>query len=503
MTIDKFNQNIPENFFFLITGKNRGFYARVLADTVNALDMSETFNIPKTTVLSIIAENIKICTPREEDDFQQETMSGQPTTVRGTLITKEYAYGQIKRCGWIVEEESDDLNAITVSLTSLARLQINSLMNFITTDEVYIGNFKNTLFEKFEALLKQKCARPYMDAFKVILECCEGISAAQTRIHDNIRKQAAELLRMTDRDEAVRIIHSGLDDLNTGEAQKLLIVDGIDPMNQSDIAAAISEIRIDDDIMPWIAADLQKSKPYLTIDDAMDEVESGLRKVELCLSINYGKKVNDLGMIKGSYFSSVMSKLRLLAEDSSTFANEITHFLMRISGMSDGEYEKLASENMMFRRLVAVRGIGTATNNARYTPKNRENRTAYEQAPITEVISTTREFKLDSYVRGLSYTNKLVGDMLRDRDSVSCCEFDVSSRERMNDLIAVVLNAYSSASTYTIEFTGAGEKAKDIYDVAGNKMHEVDGNAFPEFVIKKKEERKHAGVYRQRAFAHS
>ena len=489
MQVESFNNNIPENFFYLLTGKNRGFYARVLVDIMSTLDSAETFNIEKATVLSIIDLNIAICAPDEDDDLPLDSSIVGVRTTHGRPVTKEYAYSRIRRCGWIIEEESDDLSSITVAMSSLARLQISSLMSFITTDEVYIGNFRNTLMEKFSDLLNRKCARPYMDAFKIILECCEGINAAQTRIHDNIRKRAAEILRMSDRAEAIRTIHESLEDLNTGEAQKLLITEGIFPAIQLEIADAIRDIRNDSDMLAWLSNDLMRAKSYLKEEDAVDEIVSGLRKVQLCLCINFNKKVNELGAIKGSYIDTVMSKLRLLSENGSAYSNRITRFLMHLSTMDDKQYKKLAEENADFRKALGVRTVGAFTSNGLYPPRVRDDQPAYEEEPIEDFMPLPITMPRTSRM-SVKYTNSIAESVMNGRKFASCFEIDVSSREKMNDLVALIINSYSSNSTYTIEFNSAPETIIGEGDeiMTDYLSCEVDGNVIPQFIIRKKEE---------------
>lgn len=497
MQLDKFNTDIPENFFLLMTGKNRGFYARVITDILGALDNSETFNIERAEVKSIIQQNILICNPQEEDDKPgslsdgEETPAGAVTTTHGTPVTRDYAYMRIKKCGWIVEEAQDDSKECAVSLTSLARLQIGFLLNFSTSDEVYIGNFRNTLMEKFKALLDRSCTRPYMDAFQPILQCCEGINAAQTRIHDNIHRKNKEILQLMDRDKAIQAIHDDLDDLNGGEAQKLLISEGLLPDVQYRVAQCITRIRNDEEMLSWIAGDLAKAKSYLSLEDAMVEVDSGLRKVEICLCVNFNKKVNELGGIKSLYLANIMSRVQLLTEDSAAFANTLTRFLGKIAAMDDKEFESLAKHDPVFRKAIASPGIGTDTSNGKYVPKARDDGPAYGVDPIIDEIPPESDVKKFRARRGYRYTNELVKRILDGRQSMSCTEFTVTTREDMNDLVAVILNSRNSESSYLIEFAEPQIAASESeYDFGcPGPEYVFDGYSVPQFVIREKERR--------------
>ncbi|EEL47051.1 hypothetical protein bcere0021_8310 [Bacillus cereus Rock3-42] len=429
---------IPENYFNLFTGKNRGFYAEV------AFLLYEQFHINRAGILySLMKDEIQelIETKEElgecidvEDEMEERV---QDSAERANVVLR-----RLKKLKWIDVEVRDQFEEFIVLPVYSSRI-LAVLKEICENRTIEYQRYCFTTYQLLTGVeAEERPASAILESEKYSEQLYDELTILLHNMKNHMETIAAK-------DDIQQVLEH-----HFGEYKKDIIDKSYHRLRTSDhvsryrnkILERIQTWFLDDEFMKRAAKDAVESGYSTSQEEVMDVLSKKMYRVEEIYS-NLDEICNQIDARHYQYLRAVLDRSRYLSTYNDSTDYKISYILEHIRQTDENIFDSSPFRLVQFRQLQEASLLSPRKKKGVYEP---------EQHEVTEISEEMREeLKAENLRRIEKVINrkkirKFVLEAMKGRQEIEMSELDLQNEEDALYLIYVYLYGYSRDAGYTL-----------------------------------------------------
>lgn len=402
---------VPNNFFNILSSKNKEMYYDCLKILQSLYDSKMGFSITKEEAIDAILEYFD-----DSEKFEIDSDEGEKIVARERA---NYILDKFEKTGWITVETSNDyIDMINFRYYSLTVLEsLDKICQEQEEDDFQIVSpfeYKGYLFSIY-TLLNSRDVREYSlllhQVHRLAMEFINEIKKINLKLKDYIDS----ISKRTDIKELMEMLVDYKNQLIDKSYQRLKTYDNIDRYKRV-ILERLETLSTDEVVINSIVGECMLENPDVTYDMAKIYAETEFGDtMEIFYSLD--ELIEEIELKNKIYINSTITKIKFLLSNETDVLGKLNYILKKITkhNLSEGKMLKQVNE------LFSICRQQQLNENSLYTPK--------------------------VYRRGLIDTPIKIEENpdLTDLQSEFLKEFDLEySEERMFEFIDKVLDKYGT-----------------------------------------------------------
>ena len=352
---------IPENFFSLLTGKNKRLYLACLIEAFKTYEMGSILGIDKKVVVDELVEYLdssNFIFAREDQDNEDEDEDDASNNNRGLAY---FVLRRFEQCGWVYSEVTNDFEEI-LNFTDNGITFVEAIMNcmpwntetFSFNQEDYEDNalfgFDQNTYNGYVHTIYSLLNSPSEDYGLTIQEVFRNtklLIRALRKLDSRMKDYISSVVDNTDIHDLierlmnykVELIDHGYKQLKTGDninKYRLSIITNLENIEQND--AAMYKV-VEHYLNKYSTSQEAYKKAYKDIDEIIDVFNS------------LDDFIDEIDKKNTKYIDSTIGKIKfLLSEDDNTIGklNDILKYI-KVEAKNDHVDRAITKVNDLFK----------------------------------------------------------------------------------------------------------------------------------------------------------
>lgn len=466
LTKNIFDGRVHENFFKLLSCKNRIFYS----DCVMYLHDYVSKNIdgmPKPDVLDVISNCLATygdAVKAEEDDFDL----GE-TKRAAVPLTKDMAFRKMRDCGWLVTEAAEDGRTVNVFFTQSAEEQILALRRMSTEKKHHLGGYARSIQDGLARAISPSTKKPFQDALYGVWENARQFSQTIRAIRNSLSDEATKLLNVPGRDydETLRRFNEYMKQGLEGDLYQLQIAEGVnaelvqsvqkdlDTINfrsEDDEAEVGLYRRLIDDIMDFYPDIEDEEEARDTLDDCLAAIRDAIGPA-------FEEKMKGIQRTQSLLLNNVMTKITMMCVEDNMVEKDVNSLALALGEMDDDTYEVWDEYRTAGGRLAPLFqpcvGFFLDEDSLAKPRAARSTEVIEEVAlaePTEEICFGEDDLREINPRLSAKNLNRWVSGLLDGRSSMRSEELKIESEEEFENLVSMAISADNALLEYEAVF---------------------------------------------------
>lgn len=471
MKIGNLFDSVAGNFFRILTGKNKAFYADCLLELYEQYNLTNTSDFDRNHVYMIISACMEAYRDKlddediDEDEQDSPELGGQTIIQKSCPLTKEMVFARIKRCGWI-ETDIDESHNQLISFTMPASTFLPTLKKMTQPSRISLGGYTRNIIENLEAVFKVK--HPYQDAFLLALENTNHFMHEMSKIGIVIKQEIQSVLDCDDFSTMTSMLNDYLDNYLNGDYYKLQFEENLTAGERQRITDLLIAIESNADLYKKLIAGV---KDYMSIDDD-DEAElyitRAMETIQSRLCDDYESKSRYIMHTQSQYISSANIKISMLMTDKKNASGTINRIVMAIESLSEDEFRTSKEDWLQTLTNALTLPLGLyLTEESLYKPRSQPK----ELSDDIEIIKPREKepVSLHDFYGYLSKYNtenvdRKIKTLIGARQSLPAAELPLETTDDYHELVSMALFGSERQSKYNVLIKKGNRIKKNGFD---------------------------------------
>lgn len=469
---------ISENFFNLLSGKNKRFYADCLITLHREYQTMIPEDFTRTFLLDVVKETLsKHNDSFDIEDVEEKRLLENEYSLVKTNVKENLAIARMRKCGWIEISEPDDKNIQLVSFTNAAWMLLPKISEIASPNKVSLGGYTRNIVSNLKFLKTAK--RPYTDAFIHALKLTEDFMKDMDRIRLEIKNDIKNILNCEDYVLSAKMLGDYLEKSLNGDYYRIQFEEALSERTSMEIADYIMDTRDDDELMEKL---IEGAMDYhsMTREDAENHIETRLDMIYEHLCRRYNERYDRILTEQRKYISNASAKINAFMVDRKNIRGLVKNLLIELNKEPcPGDW--IADTDVAWidtlRQKLTVPGAICLGDRSLYQTRKAGVIDVSGYDSIPEYEPSEEAFKQSMQSSQIIYSKKRVEKIIEKRmagkDAISADEFPLKTKKHLVEMIASAIVTKDEGDKYEIEFLPSSIRK--------------NGFEAPDFVIRKKQ----------------
>ncbi len=482
--------SINGNFFRILTGQNKRFYADCLIEMHEVSIFTDAADFDRELVNQVISNCMEwyadtLAEENTSDEDDTNALSGQEKMDTRCPPTKDSVFRKLLACGWIDADFDDQTHRQLVSFTVPALTIVPELKRMAQPSRISLGGYTRNIIENLKAVMTAR--HPYQDAFMLALNNTYQFMQEMAKIRISIKSEVEMILGCKSLEEMTSMLSAYLDSYLDGDYYKLQFVENLTAVERKQITGLLMDIENNEEVFQKL---IEGAMDYMSIDSEEDANLFILRSVETVrcrLCDEYERQYREIQKNQARYVNNAAGRLPMLIADKKDTDSTINRLVGAINECDDEVYndpmtpiewlkglhqllrapraDELGELSMYKPRTPPIEDVGFMKP---LPPKEKKELNGIDVADcIPKYSAKTVNRRLDVYMAG--------------KDQLSVTDLPLSTQEDFYEMVSMVLFSDDPDCNYQVEME-SGHIEKDGYTAS-------------KFIVKRKANKRKAGDF--------
>lgn len=336
--------SINENFFRILTGQNKRFYADCLIELHGVSIFTDAADFDRERVNQIISNCMEwyadtLAEENTSDEDDKNALPGQEKMNTRCPPTKDSVFRKLLTCGWIDADFDDQTRRQLVSFTAPALTIVPELKRMAQPSRISLGGYTWNIIENLKAVMTAR--HPYQDAFVLALNNTYQFMQEMAKIRISIKSEVETILRCKNLEEMTSMLSAYLDSYLNGDYYKLQFAENLTAVERKQITGLLMDIENNEAVFQKL---IEGAMDYMSIDSEEDANLLILRSVETIrcrLCDEYERQYREIQKNQARYVNNAAGRMPMLIADKKDTDSTINRLVLAISECDDEVYKSI------------------------------------------------------------------------------------------------------------------------------------------------------------------
>lgn len=466
--------SINENFFRILTGQNKRFYADCLIEMHEVSIFTDAADFDRERVNQVISNCMEwysgtLAEETASDEEDTNMLPEQEKMDTRCPPTKDSVFRKLLACGWIDADFDDQTRRQLVSFTVPALTLIPELKRMAQPSRISLGGYTRNIIENLKAVMAVR--HPYQDAFMLALNNTYQFMQEMAKIRISIKNEVETILRCKNLEEMTSMLSAYLDSYLDGDYYKLQFAENLTAVERKQITGLLMDIENNDEVFQKL---IEGAMDYMSIDNEEEANLLILQSVETIrsrLCDEYERQYREIQKNQARYVNNAAGRMPMLIADKKDTDSTINRLVLAISECDDEVYDDPMTPIEWLQglhQLLSAPRTDELGELSMYKPKTppREDSGFMKPLPpkgkkelngadvagcIPKYSAKTVNRRLDMYMAG--------------KDQLSVTDLPLSTQDDFYEMVSMVLFSDDPDCNYMVKMV-PGHTERDGYSVS-------------------------------------